>query len=47
MKVKNNITKEIDNIKTDKNKKMPKPADINDLDDYIFKDEHIKFHSER
>ena len=28
-----------------KNKKTPKP--VSDLDDFIFKDEEIKYHSER
>lgn len=31
--------------KNEDNKKTPKP--IEDLDDFIFKDEEIKYHSER
>ena len=32
-------------VKDNENKKTPKPPD--DLDDFIFKDEDIKYHSER
>ena len=33
------------NIENEENKKTPKP--IEDLDDFIFKDDEIKFQSER